>query len=315
MIINFLAEYLPTNVISNEYFFDKIGLKQDEIILKSGIKTRRYTQAGENTNSMAVEAVKKVKNQLPFSIREIDLIVGATYTPFDTVGTLAHAVQKHFEISGAICFTVDSACSSFINAMEIVECYFANKKANKALVVVSENNSAYYDPDDSKSSFLWGDGSAAIVVTNQRYSNNDIEVIDIKTRGLGDIGKSTDAVYLRPQSGGLRMPHGKDVFQYACDYMINETKQILEKNHIRIDQLDYFAAHQANARIIKYVEKKLGLSSSAVLTNIRELGNTGSASIPIVLSQNQETLKPNSTIAISAFGGGYSCGTMLLKRL
>jgi len=315
MIINYLSEYLPKRIISNDYFTGKTGLTEEEIIYKSGIKRRRHTQPCENTNSMAIEAVNKIGHDLPFSIQEIDLIIGATYTPFDTVGTLAHAVQKQFNISDARCFTVDSACSSFINAMEIADCYFANKKAGKALIIVSENNSAYYDPSDSKSSFLWGDGAAAIIVTNQRYSDADIEVLDLDTKGLGHIGKNIDAVCLKPYCGGLRMPYGKDVFQYACAYMVNETKQILNKNNIPVNHLDYFIAHQANARITNYIAKKLELNPSFVLTNIDEFGNTGSASTPIILSQNRKKFKTNDSIAISVFGGGYSCGTMLLKKL
>jgi 3-oxoacyl-[acyl-carrier-protein] synthase-3 len=75
---------------------------------------------------------------------------------------LAHAVQKQFKINGAKCFTIDAACSSFVNAIEIVECYFANKKTSKALIVISENNSAYSHDCDKYSGFLFGDGAAAV---------------------------------------------------------------------------------------------------------------------------------------------------------
>ncbi len=315
MIINSIAAYLPQTIIRNEFFVSKSGITDEEIISKSGIKQRRHTQSGENTNSMAIEAVKKAYYNLPFPITEVDLIIGATYTPFDTVGTLAHAVQNHFNINNAKCFTIDSACSSFVNAIEIVDCYFASKKANKALIVTSENNSAFYDATDRKSGFLWGDGAAAVLITNNKYSNKDIEVLDQNTTGLGHIGKSIDAVYLRTENGGLKMPYGKDVFQYACKYMIQETEQILNRNNISINQLNYFISHQANARITDYVAKKMHIKSSCILTNIELFGNTGSASTPIVLSQNIEKFKQNDTIVISVFGGGYSSGAILLRKL
>jgi 3-oxoacyl-[acyl-carrier-protein] synthase-3 len=264
---------------------------------------------------MAIEAVKKALHIMPFPINEIDLIIGATYTPYDTVGTLAHAVQKHFEITKAKCFTIDSACSSFVNAIEIVDSFFFNKKASKALVVMSENNSAYNDDSDKNSGFLWGDGAAAVVLSNERHSDEDIEVIDINTTGLGNIGKSIEGVYLRPGNGGIKMPFGKDVFQYACTYMIQETEQILHKNDIPISQLNYLIPHQANKRITDYVAEKLKLKPSQLLTNIEYLGNTGSASTPIVLSQNWDRFKQNDTIVISVFGGGYSSGAVLLKKL
>lgn len=314
MLINLIKNYLPNVVIPNDYFFENYGITNEEIIAKSGIKQRRRTQPNENTNSMAIEAVKKAFFELPFPLNEIDLIIGATYTPYDTVGTLAHAVQKEFNISNAKCFTIDSACSSFVNAIETVDCYFASKKASKALIVVSENNSSYSDTSDKTSGFLWGDGASAVFVSNERCSDEDLEVLDINTTGLGTIGKSIDGVFLKPGNGGIKMPFGKDVFQYACTYMIQETEQILHKNGIPLNQLNYLIPHQANARIIEYVAKKLKLNPSSVLTNIEHFGNTGSASTPIVLSQNWRKFKQNDTIVISVFGGGYSSGAILLKK-
>lgn len=314
MIINSVTEYLPCAIISNEYFFEVAGLSCDEIISKSGIKQRRRTQPQENANSMAIEVVKKAHQNLPFSLDEIDLIIGATYTPYDTVGTIAHAVQKEFSIENTRCFTVGSACSSFVNAMEVAESFFANKKANKALIITSENNSAYVDDADRNTGFLFGDGAAAVFVTNERYSLDDIEVLDMNTTGLGHIGESTEAIFVRPNDGGLKMPFGKDVFYHACQFMIRETEQILKKNNIPISKLHYFIPHQANARITDYVASKLHLEPSRVLTNIEHCGNTGSASAPIVLAQNFVRFQPNDLIVISVFGGGYSSGALLLRK-
>lgn len=315
MIINYINSYIPEIIVPNDFFTDNYDISDEVIISKCGIKQRRRTRPEENTNSMAIEAVKKVLFESPLSLNEIDLIIGATYTPYDTVGTLAHAVQNQFNIANAKCFTVDSACSSFINALEMVDCYFANNKASKALIIVSENNSVYNDYSDEKSGFLWGDGAAAVVLSNERHSDEDVEVIDINTTGLGNIGKSIEGVYLRPGNGGIKMPFGKDVFQFACTYMIQETEQILHKNGIDISQLNYFIPHQANKRITDYVAEKLKLKNTQVLTNIEHLGNTGSASTAIVLSDNWSKFKQNDKIVISVFGGGYSSGAVLLKKL
>lgn len=315
MIINLISHYIPEVVVPNIYFTANYGISNEDIISKSGIKQRRRVPPGENTNSMAIEAIKKAMPKLPFPINQIDLIIGATYTPFDTIGTLAHAVQKEFNIINAKCFTIDSACSSFVNAIETVECYFVNKKATKALIVISENNSAYNDETDKKSNFLWGDGAAAVFISNERFSNEDMEVLDVNTTGLGHIGKSIDAVCLKPNNGGLRMPFGRDVFQFACTYMIQETEKILNKNNLSVNCLNYFIPHQGNSRISDYVAKRLNIESSCVLSNIEQHGNTGSAGTPIVLSQNWARFMKNDTIVISVFGGGYSSGAILLIKL
>lgn len=315
MVINAVNYWLPETIISNQYFEDNFNIKSEDIVLKSGILERCKCKHGENTNSMAIEAVDGLIDSTPFSVQDCDLIIGCTYTPYDTVGTLAHAVQKYFNIEKAKCFTVNSACSSFVNALEITDCYFKVRKASKALIVVSEQNSIYADYSNPKSGFLWGDGAAAILVSEDRISKYSMEVVDVQTSGLGAIGKSIDAVYLRPKNGGLVMPYGKDVFQFACNYIISETMNILEKNKIELDKLDYFIPHQANARITDYVSKQLKLQPHKVLTNIEKFGNTGSASTPIVLSQNWDRFERNETIVISVFGGGYSSGAVLLKRL
>lgn len=315
MIINLVTEYLPGIVIPNDYFFDNYGITSNEIIAKSGIKQRRRTLPDENTNTMAVEVVKNALGKLPYCINEIDLIIGATYTPFDTVGTIAHAVQAYFKMDKTRSFNIDSACSSFINALEVADAYFATGKAHKALLVISENNSLYNNFNDPKSGFLWGDGAAAVFISKERCSDDDLEVLDINTRGLGNIGKNIEGVYLRPSNGGLKMPCGKDVFQNACTYMIEETEKILKNNNLIISDVDFFIPHQANIRIIDYVVKKLNINNNQILNNIEFLGNTGSASTAIVLAQNRHRFKKDDRIVISVFGGGYSSGAALIRKL
>lgn len=314
MIINLVTAYLPSFVLSNDYFSDNYGISGDEIVAKSGIKQRRQTLPDENTNTMAIEAVKNAEGKLPYPIQDIDLIIGATYTPFDTIGTIAYAVQAHFKIENTRTFTINSACSSFLNALEVADAYFATGKAQKALVVISENNSLYNNLSDPKSGFLWGDGAAAVFISNERYSDDDLEVVDINTRGLGNIGKNIEGVYLRPLDGGLKMPYGKDVFQQACTYMVEETEQLLTKNNLSVADINYLIPHQANIRIIDYVAKRLNISKEQVLNNIEFLGNTGSASAAIVLAQNISTFKKGDKIVITVFGGGYSSGSALLKK-
>ncbi len=315
MILNLVADYVPDLIVPNEYFLTNYGIPDEDIVSKSGIRQRRRTRPAENTNTIGIEATRRVLTGLPFPAEEIDLIIGATYTPFDTVGTMAHAVQKEFNIMNAKCFTISSACSSFVNAVEIVDSFFDTHKANKALIVISENNSLYNNDSDKRSGFLFGDGAAAVIITKEKYGDGDFEVVDMNTTGLGHIGRSIDAVYARPRDGGIRMPLGRDVFLNACKYMVQETEQILKKNNIAPDRLNYFIPHQANARITEFVAKELKLMPEQVLTNIEQLGNTGSASTPIVLSQNLKRFKKDDIIVISVFGGGYSSGAVLLRKL
>jgi len=263
---------------------------------------------------MSIEAVKLVLDRLPYPVTDIDLIVGATYTPYDTIATLAHAVQRSFDIAHARVISISSACSSFLNAVEIVEGYFATGKAHKALIIASEHNSAYSDAGDQQSGYLWGDGAGVVVISGERVSEGDIEILDLNTTGLGHIGKGMDGVHLRPKNGGLQMPHGKDVFTHACKYIVSEVKDILLRNNFLPGDIDHFIPHQANSRIIHNISQSLGLRNGELIMNIEEIGNTGCASTIIALSQNWERFGKDELIAVAVFGGGYSSGAMLLKK-
>ena len=313
MFIDSLGHYIPEDLIPNNYFENVNGLTDEWIFSRTGIKTRTKASTNETSNTMGIEAVKNAISDLPYDIKDVDLVIGASYTPYDTIGTVAHAIQKEFGLENAKALYVSSACSSLINAIEIAEGYFATGKSEHALVVASEHNTLYSNDEDEKSGHLWGDGAAAIFISKNKTKENQPKIKDIYTRGLGHIGKSTTAVYLHPSNGGLLMPFGRDVFIHACNYMISALNTILEKNSMTIEELDYIIPHQANIRIINHIAKNLKIPSDKMLTNIKELGNTGCASTLIALSQNIDKMKSSQKVGLTVFGGGYSCGSLLVQ--
>ncbi|PLW98707.1 MAG: 3-oxoacyl-ACP synthase [Marinilabiliales bacterium] len=313
MFINNASFYIPEGRLENDFFSSKYNLSHEFIYQRTGIVSRSIASEDENTNTMSVSSVEKLITDNEDILQNLELIVGATYSPFDTVGTLAHAVQQKFSISGAMVVSISAACSSFINSLEIVEGYFSSGKADKALVVTAEHNSKYYNLDDPYSGYLWGDGAASFIISNEK-SDNSIEIIDISTMGLAEVDKGPEGVFLRPRDGGIRMPHGKNVFLNACKYMTESTAGILEKNNYSKQGLSYLITHQANKRITDNVRYQLEIDESKVLTNIEKYGNTGNASSGIVLAENWDKFKDGNIIAVTVFGGGYSCGTALLKK-
>jgi 3-oxoacyl-[acyl-carrier-protein] synthase III len=314
MYINKASHYLPETIIPNEYYTRLIGLTDEWIYKRSGIRKRTKAGIDENTNTMSIKVVESAIDQLPYSIKEVDLIVGATYTPYDTIGTLAHAVQGHFDISHARVVSISTACSSVLNAIEIVEGYFATNKAHRAIVVASEHNTAYSDDRDEQSGHLWGDGAGALFISKEKVSEKDMKIVDVNTTGLANIGKGVEGVYLRPNGGGLKMPHGREVFVKASKYMISEVKDLLHKNHLTLENINYLIPHQANTRIISNIAGSLGLSKGEMIANMEETGNTGCASTIIALSQNWDRFLSDELIVITVFGGGYSSGAMLIKK-
>lgn len=313
MYINAIGHYIPEVILTNKYFSERNKLSEQWMFSRTGIKERRKTRPNENANTMAIEVVKEMFVEFPAEKNEIDLIIGASYTPFDTVATIGHVVQRHFNISNTKTLYVSSACSSVINSCEIADAFIATNKANKALIVASENNSLYYDELDETSGHLWGDGAAAMVISNTRKSERDLTIMDIVTHGLANEGKGPQGVYLRVKNGGLKMPHGRDVYANACTYMTQVSLEILERNGLKKGDIDFLIPHQANLRIIESVMSKLELKKEQLVINIDKLGNTGCASSLIGLSQNYKSFPKGSIILIPVFGGGYSSGAMLIR--
>lgn len=310
-----MAAYLPTAVVTNEYFTRLNGLASDWIIERTGIRERRKAGPGENANTMAVAATRALLAELPaFDASSIDLIVVGTYTPHDTIYTAAHAVQRELNINDIPTVSVSSACSSLLNAVEIVEGYFAMGKAQRALVVVSEHNTAYNNEEDTMAGHLWGDGAAALLITKERLGPQALRVAEVITGGAAPIGKADEAVTLKPAEKGIVMPYGREVFQQACTYMTRVTQTLLDRHHLVANDLTYLIPHQANLRISVNVTKQLGLDPERAVNNIQRLGNTGCAGAAIGLAEVWGTLHTGNNVIVTVFGGGYSYGAMLLTK-
>lgn len=313
MYINAMGHYVPSGRVPNEYFENVNGLTPEWILQRTGINSRSKANADENCDTMALEAVEDALKSLPYNIKEVDLIIGAYYAVYDSVATAGHVVQQKYDINHAKVVYASAACSSFINGLEIAEGYFASGKATKALVICSEHNTYYSNEKDPKSGHLWGDAAVAYFVSKDRQSEDDIEILDIFTEGLGNVGKGPGGVKLRPGEDGISMPDGRDVFINACRYMIYALNNALEHTGLKKDDISKFICHQANKRIVAQVANQLEKPLEEFINNIEELGNTGSASAPLVLSQHKGQLKKGDLIALMVFGGGYSCGCFIVR--
>lgn len=313
MYINATGFYVPEERVPNQHFFELNGLTSEWIEQRTGIKTRSKARPNENINTMGLEAIRNALPKLPYDIKEVDLIIAASYSPYDTVATAAHVAQREFQIQEAKALYLSSACSSFVNALEVVEGYFAMGKATKALIISADKNSAYWNETDPKAGHLWGDAAAAYFISKERVTDHDAEIVEIMTQALACVGKGPDGVHLRPRDGGIDMPEGRDVFVQACTYMPKNAIHLLEKNGYSINDLSYFIGHQANLRIMMNISKQLSLPEEKFLHNIEELGNTGSVSSALVYAQNDARFKKGDLICITVFGGGYSAGACLIK--
>ena len=313
MYINAMGHYVPSGRVPNEYFEKVNGLTPEWIIQRTGIVTRSKANADENCDTMAQAAVEDALKKLPYDIKDVDLVIGAYYAVYDSVATAAHVIQKEYDIKHAKVVYASAACSSFINGLEIAEGYFAMGKAKRALVICSEHNTYYSNEKDPKCGHLWGDAAVAFFVSKEKEGEDDIEILDIFTEGLGNVGKGPAGVKLRPGEDGITMPEGRDVFINACRYMIYALNNALQHTGLKKEDITKFICHQANKRIVAQVAHQLEKPLDEFINNIEQLGNTGSASAPLVLSQHKAEFQKGDVIALMVFGGGYSCGCFIIR--
>ena len=309
------ASFLPEAIVDNHYFAAKTGKPEEWFGRVTGIRERRRASAGMGVNELAINAVTPLASRDADKLAEVDYIIACSYTPSDTIGTIAHVVQRHFHIEHARAVLISSACSSVLNGLELAAALFESGRAAKILLVAAEHNSLYAHDDDPQSGHLWGDGAAALVLgaTPEGAPHAMFDVVDLITAAHGHLGTGPEAVSLKARGPGLTMPHGREVFVHACHQMVVASRKLLERCGIGVDSIKLFVAHQANRRIMNHVAHDLGLRDEQVASTIETCGNTGCASVLITLIEHQKRLQSGELALLAVFGGGYSSGAALLR--
>jgi len=314
---------LPEKVLTN-FDLEKMVETSDEwIVARTGISQRRIASEGEYTSTFATLAAQRALEAAGVSAEEIDLIILGTLTPDFPFPATACLVQQNLGAKNAFCFDLSAACSGFVYALATAEKYLLSGTHKKALVIGAEVLSRIIDWKDRNTCLLFGDGAGAVVLeaveggtngvlSTHMYSDGNFWEILYQT-GAGSRYPATQAnldaglVYLTMQ--------GNEVFKYAVRAMAEVSMEALEKNGVTGEDLTLFIAHQANQRIIDAVGKRLNLTGERVFVNLDRYGNTSAASIPIALDEAVRggRVKEGDLVLLSAFGGGLTWGSALLR--
>lgn len=312
--------YTPKNLVENERLQEFLETSDEWIRTRTGIE-RRYISLDENTSDLAVEASKKALNQAGLSAEDIDLIILATVTPDNFTPSTACIVQDKLGAKNAWAFDINAACTGFIYALKLGRSLIRSGEAKNALIIGAETLSKALNWEDRGSCVLFGDGAGATVLTST------VEDCGIKCVNVKSDGSKGDSLVIQglplnsPFKDGREVSenyinmNGREIFKFATKVMEESIVEILEKENIKIEDIDAIIPHQANLRIIDYVVKRLGIPREKFITNLQNYGNTSGASIPIALCEsiNEGNLKKGDNIIMVGFGGGLTWGAALIK--
>ena len=308
---------VPAQSWDNNKLSEMVNTNDEWIRERTGIVTRHVAEEGESTATLAAGAAKAALENAGLEAGALELIIVATVSPGTLVPCTACQVQEALGAEAATCFDLNGACTGFLLALNTAQAYLAQGIYRTALVVGAECLSNLTDWNDRSTCILFGDGAGAAVLQAQpggRYAQ--------VTHSEGDRGAVlTCASRNRRSNGGgngeaetfLRMDGG-EVFKFAVSRVPRVIAELLEKEGLAPEEIDYFVLHQANARIVAAVAKRLGGDLEKFPMNIAEYGNTSSASIPILLDELNRAgkLRQGMKLVLAGFGGGLSYGASLV---
>lgn len=323
-VITSTAKYLPESVLSNHDLEKMLDTNDEWIRTRTGIRERRIMKDPEKATSfMCSEAALQIIEKRGISADEIDLIIVATMTPDMIFPSTACLVQKNIRASNAWAFDLSGACSGFIYALNTGAQFIAAGTHKKVMVIGGEKMSAVMDYTDRTTSVLFGDGAAGVLL--EPGTDENFGILDAR---LYSDGRGGDNLSM-PAGGSLRptshdtvdkklhylQQDGRQVFKSAVVAMADVATELMTRNDLTAEDIEFLIPHQANHRIIQATAERMGLGLEHVAVNIDRYGNTSAATIPICIAELDDNgkLERGSNLILVSFGAGYTWGGIYLK--
>ena len=314
MKISGIGSSLPKQVVTNQMLAEILDTSDEWITTRTGIKERRVLSS-EYVVDLGVDAAKKALADANMEPQDLDFVICANVVNEYVTPALSCIIKEKI---GAKCPYIDlnGACVGFIYACDIAEAYYKIGRVKNVLVVCAEAPAHMLDWHDRTCAVLFGAGAGAAVLTP---GDNIITTRLTSSDGWDRLYEMHDLQWCPYDTKGkTNLPlvmHGQDVFRFATSTCVNDLNVVLKEANLTADQIDTYFIHQANLRIIKYIEQMLGQPAEKFPTNIEKYGNTSSASLPILLDETKHAgkLHEGDILAFSAFGAGLVSGAMIMK--
>lgn len=315
------ASYVPAKTVSNNELSQIMDTSDEWISARTGIK-KRHISVGENTSDLCLKVAKKLLEQSTWSAESLDLIIVATMSPDSYTPATAAIVQGKIGANRAVCFDVSAACSGFVYGFDIVTQFLTNQKSMRAMLIGGEVLSKVIDWTDRKTAVLFGDGAGGVLLENNQAEDSAVLASVLKTYGDQHekltAGQTRPVVEFPPQERTQLHPFdmdGQAVYKFATHAVPETIDEACQKAGITVSDVDLFVLHQANARIVKSIAKRMKQPLAKFPINIDEYGNTSAGSEPILLDElvRNKQVERGQIIVLSGFGGGLTVGTQVIK--
>lgn len=311
--------YLPEHVLTNEDLSKIVDTNDEWITSRTGIKERRIMKDGASSD-MCIEAVNGLLKKTGNNPEDIDLVIVATVTPDYPFPSTSNIVCAATGMKNAWGYDLIAACSGFIYALSTGAQFIETGRYKKVIVIGVDKMSSIIDYRDRTTCVIFGDGAgAALLEPNEEGMG--IQDFILRADGAGKeyllqpAGGSANPASIETIEKGMHYVHqeGKQVFKFAVTNMAEVSAEIMEKNNLTSDDVDWLVPHQANLRIIDATANRMGLPKEKVMVNIQKYGNTTAGTLPLCLWDYEKQLKKGDNLILSAFGGGFTWGAVYLK--
>lgn len=314
---------LGAEIITNDFLAARLGVTEEWIADRTGIKERRRAAAGEYTSILAARAARAALEAANLEASKLDLIICATVTPdYLQMPATACLVQAELGAKKAAAFDLAAACTGFVYALDAAQKFVSSGAYQNVLVIGADLMTRSVDGDDASTAILFADGAGAAVVSATENGKG------ILATDLGSDGTNGDLIFT-PAGGTRRLTscetvrdrlhfmqmRGREIFKIAVAAMPASSRIVLKRAGLSLADVDLIIPHQANQRIINAVAARLGIAPEKVFSNIERTGNTGAATVPVALDQciRSGRIKPGDTVLLTAFGGGITWASAVMK--
>ncbi|MEU9062401.1 beta-ketoacyl-ACP synthase III [Streptomyces sp. NPDC048430] len=305
-VVASVGSALPPGIVSNEDLTTRLDTTDQWIRSRTGILRRHVAGADQSTADLAVRAATRALTSS--NPEQVEALVVATTTPDRCCPATAPAVASRLGLTGIPAYDLAAGCTGFLYALATAAGLIAADTARTVLVVGADRLASLPDPDDRTTVPLFGDAAGAVLLRN----GNADEQGALGPMILGSDGTGADLIQAA-HPGALHMD-GADVFRHAVDRMSTASRQAATATGWDLADIDRLVPHQANSRITSFVARQLGVPEDRQLGNVAEVGNTGAASIPLLLAHATADgrLKPGHRTLLTAFGAGLTWGAVTL---